>query len=163
MRKIVAATVAAVWAATVVAADSPPDLLQNQQNQPPAHWHVTFAPADAKAGDEVEIVFTADIAPGWILYSSDFNLLIGPRPAKFTFDENAGLALVGAIQPVNPRWKTDRSLGGKYSYFAEHAQFRQKARLVESTGNVSGRITGQTCFEESGLCQLFQEKFSASR
>lgn len=159
MRKIVAATVAAVWAATVFAADNPLSAASGPQNQPPARWHVSLAPADAKPGDEVEIVFTADIAPGWILYSSDFNLLIGPRPAKFTFDENAGLTLVGPIQPVNAKWKTDRSLGGKYSYFADHAQFRQKARLAAT--NVTGRITGQTCFEENGLCQLFQEKFSA--
>ena len=157
MRKVFVATFAAAWAAAVVAADAP------TPNAPPARWHVALEPADAKPGDEVQILFTADIAPGWILYSTDFNLKIGPRPAKFTFDEKAGLTLEGAIQPINAKWKTDRSLGGKYSYFSGHAQFRQKARLAAPSDTVSGRITGQTCFEESGLCQLFQEKFTTSR
>lgn len=148
MRKILAATVIAVWAATAAAADQP------------VHWRVSLEPADAKVGDEVEVVFDAAITSGWILYSSDFKLEIGPLPAKFAFDANTGLTLVGDIQPVKPQWKTDKSLGGKYSYFAGHAQFRQKAKLVAASGAASGRITGQTCFEENGLCQLFRETFN---
>jgi len=158
MKKFLAAALALAWAATALAADSlvPPPAAQ------PVQWRVALVPAGARAGDEVEIVFDAQITSGWILYSSDFNLEIGPRPAKFTFDPNAGLTLVGAIQPVQPQWKTDRTLGGKYSFFAEHAQFRQKARLTADAADVSGRITGQTCFEESGLCQLFRETFKAA-
>jgi len=147
-------------AATAVAADNFPASTPAQQ---PVKWQVSVVPADAKPGDAVEIVFDAEISHGWILYSSDFNLEIGPRPAKFTFDPNAGLALVGSIQPVKPQWKTDESLGGQYSYFAQHAEFRQKARVVAASGSVSGQITGQTCFEESGLCQLFREAFSTGR
>ena len=158
MKKFLAAALATVWTATGIAADSPFPPAAAQ----PVHWTVELTPAGAKAGDEVEIVFDAQIASGWILYSSDFNLEIGPRPAKFTFDPNAGLALVGAIQPVKPEWKTDRTLGGKYSFFSQHAQFRQKARLTAEAGEVSGRITGQTCFEENGLCQLFRETFKTT-
>jgi hypothetical protein len=125
------------------------------------HWHVAVVPAQAKPGDEVELVFTADIAAGWILYSSDFNLEIGPRPTRFTFDANPSLSLLGPIRAVKPKWKKDRSLGAKYSYFEQHAEFRQKGRLLSPLNAVSGRINGQTCFEESGLCELFQEPFSA--
>jgi cytochrome c biogenesis DsbD-like protein len=127
------------------------------------NWQVTVVPADAKPGDTVEVVFTADIAPGWILYSSDFKLDIGPLPTRFTFDTSSGLSLVGPIQPMKPQWKNDRSLGGKYSYFSQHAEFRQKARVVAPLENVSGRINGQTCFEENGLCKLFGETFSTHR
>jgi hypothetical protein len=147
-KRLAAAFVAAMFAATAVAAD------------PPVQWRVNLVPADAKVGDEIEIVFDADIASGWILYSSDFKLELGPLPAKFTFDANTGVTPVGEIQAVKPQWKTDKTLDGKYSYFARHAQFRQKARLVAAPGSASGRITGQTCFEESGLCQLFRETFS---
>lgn len=160
MRKRLAATFFAVFAATVAAADP---LQSTSPAQQPVHWRVSLVPADAKAGDEIEIVFDAEITSGWILYSSDFNLEIGPRPAKFTFDANTGLTLVGGIQPVQPQWKTDKTLGGKYSYFAGHAQFRQKARLEAAPGTASGRITGQTCFEENGLCQLFREDFSTNK
>jgi opacity protein-like surface antigen len=160
MRKILAATFLAVCAATTVLAADPLQPIGPEQQ--PVQWRVTLVPADAKAGDDVEVVFDADITHGWILYSSDFNLEIGPRPAKFVFDASTGLTLVGDIQPVKPQWKTDKTLGGKYSYFAQHAQFRQKAKLVAAPGSASGRITGQTCFEENGLCQLFREKFSTA-
>ena len=157
MRKILATTFLAAFAATAAAAD----LLQTTGPEPqPVHWRVSVVPADAKVGDEVEIVFDADITSGWILYSSDFKLEIGPIPAKFTFDANSGVTPVGDVRPVEPKWKTDKTLGGKYSYFAQHAQFRQKARLDAAPGSASGRITGQTCFEENGLCQLFRETFS---
>jgi len=158
MRKILAAAFLATFAATIAAADPlvPPPAEQ------PVHWRVSVVPADAKAGDDVEIVFDADITHGWILYSTDFKLEIGPQPAKFTFDANTGLTPVGAIEPIKPQWKTDKSLGGKYSYFAGHAQFRQKARLDAAAGSASGKITGQTCFEENGLCQLFRENFSTA-
>ncbi len=136
---------------------------QAAAEQPTLAWHVSVVPANAKVGEEVEVVFTADIAPGWILYSSDFHLEIGPRPTKFAFDASSGLTPAGNVQAVKPQWKNDRALGGKYSYFARHAEFRQKAQLVTSAENVTGRISGQTCFEENGLCKLFQENFSARR
>jgi len=125
-------------------------------------WHVEVVPAQAKPGDEIELVFTADIGAGWILYSSDFNVEIGPRPAKFTFDANPSLSLVGPIQAIHAQRKTDHNFGTEYSYFASRAEFRQKARVTAPLESITGRIDGQTCFEESGLCELFREKFSAS-
>ncbi len=104
-------------------------------------------------------MFKANIASGWILYSSDFHIEIGPRPARFTFDANPSLSLVGPIQAVSPKRKQDKTFGGEYSYFAAHAEFRQKAKLIAPLQSVSGKINGQTCFEESGLCELFREEF----
>ncbi len=161
MRTFLPTLLAAVWATSLVAADSPAGGSPSAAAEAAAvSWQVAVVPAEAKPGDDVEVVFTAAITPGWILYSSDFKLELGPLPTKFIFDTNPSLALVGGIQPVKPLWKTDRSLGGKYSYFSTHAEFRQKARLVAPLENVSGRISGQTCFEENGLCKLFRETFS---
>lgn len=124
-------------------------------------WTVAVLPEGAKPGTEVEVVFTADIAKGWILYSSDFELEIGPRPAKFTFDAASGLELLGPVQAVGSKRKKDAALGTEYTYFSGRAEFRQKARLASGAESVAGRIDGQTCFEESGLCELFSEKFAA--
>ncbi|HVQ12904.1 MAG TPA: hypothetical protein VMS40_04910 [Vicinamibacterales bacterium] len=124
-------------------------------------WHVTLVPSQAKPGDDVEVVFVADIPSGWIVYSSDFSLEIGPLPAKFIFDANPSIELVGPIAPIGPQRKTDPKIG-TYSFFVTHAEFRQKARVLAPLTPVSGRISGQKCFEESGLCELFRETFSAS-
>jgi thiol:disulfide interchange protein DsbD len=129
---------------------------------PTLRWHVDVVPAQGAPADVVEVVFTADIASGWILYSSDFEVEIGPRPAKFTFDPNPSLAPVGVVVAPGSQRKKDHTFGTEYSYFAGRAEFRQKVRLLAPAESVSGRIDGQTCFEASGLCELFHESFSAS-
>lgn len=129
-------------------------------NDQALRWHVDVVPTQDR--DVVEVVFRADIAQGWILYSSDFSLDIGPRPAKFTFDASPSVTLLGPIEPLRAQRKQDKSLGGEYSYFAGTAEFRQKVRVTAPAKSISGRIDGQTCFEESGVCQLFREKFDAS-
>lgn len=158
-------TLAAIWATASAAADGPavaPPFGAEGARQN-LRWHVAVVPAQAKPGDDVEVVFTADIADGWILYSSDFELEIGPRATKFVFDANPGLTLVGPIQAVDPHWKKDKTLNdASYSYFSQRAEFRQKAKVVSPLQTVSGQISGQTCFERDGLCELFREKFNAS-
>src|SRR5689334_18087783 len=84
-------------------------------NEQALRWHVDIVPTQDR--DVVEVVFRADIAQGWILYSSDFALDIGPRPAKFTFDANPSVSLLGPIEPLRAQRKKDKSLGGEYSYF----------------------------------------------
>ncbi len=151
---------AATWAAE--GADPGSSSLVSQTDGQTLRWHVAVVPAQAKPGDEVEVVFTAEIGAGWILYSSDFNVEIGPRPAKFTFDASPSLSLVGAVRAIDSKRKNDQTFGSEYSYFSTRAEFRQKARLIAPLTAVSGRIDAQTCFEESGLCELFRETFKAT-
>jgi hypothetical protein len=125
-------------------------------------WHVAVAPSHAKPGDDIEIIFTADIANGWILYSSDFELEIGPRPARFHFDANPSLELRGPVQAIGSQRKQDATLGSTYTYFSGKAEFRQRARLKAPLTTITGRIDGQTCFLESGLCELVRDRFSVS-
>jgi hypothetical protein len=129
-------------------------------DQQTLRWHVDVLPTQDR--DVVEVVFRADIASGWILYSSDFAVEIGPLPAKFTFDANPALALLGPVEALRSQRKKDRTFGTEYSYFAGSAEFRQKVRVLAPVKSVSGRIDGQTCFEESGLCELFRENFSTT-
>jgi Thiol:disulfide interchange protein DsbD, N-terminal len=130
--------------------------------EPTLRWYVNVVPAQGAPADVVDVVFTADIASGWILYSSDFEVEIGPRPAKITFDPNPSLTRLGAIVAPGSQRKKDHTFGTEYSYFSGRAEFRQRVRLLAPLKAVSGRIDGQTCFEESGLCELFHESFSAS-
>jgi thiol:disulfide interchange protein DsbD len=125
-------------------------------------WTVQVTPTHPQPGDTVELVFTADIASGWILYSSDFSADIGPRPARFSFEPTPGLALIDHVRPVNSLRRKDKTLKVEYSYFERRAEFRQKAKLTAPVKTIAGRIDGQTCAEESGLCQLFQKTFTAN-
>jgi hypothetical protein len=140
-----------VWA-TASAADLPAE-------EEALQWQLSVVPATAKAGDEVELVFAADIAPGWILYASDFAAELGPRPARFTFEPDAGVELIGPVKAVRSLRRTDKTWNIEYSYFEKRAEFRQKVRLLEGSPVVSGRIDGQTCYETTGLCALFRKEF----
>lgn len=121
-------------------------------------WHVE--PSTLKAGDEAEIVFSATIPEGLILYSSDFDAELGPRPAKFAFESNDSVQLQGPVTAVQPQRRKDQAFGAEYRYFANHAEFRQRVRVLKTGTNLSGRIDGQTCQEKDGVCLLFREPFS---
>jgi len=123
-------------------------------------WAVQVTPPHPQPGDTVELVFTADIASGWILYSSDFSADIGPRPARFSFEPTPGLALIDRVRAVNSLRRKDKTLKVEYAYFERRAEFRQKAKLTAPVKAIAGGIDGQTCAEESGLCQLFRKTFS---
>lgn len=125
-------------------------------------WTVQVKPEHPQPGDVVELVFTADIAPGWILYSSDFSADIGPRPARFSFEPTAGLDLIEGVRAIKALRRRDKTWNTPYSYFEHHAEFRQKAKVTAPVKTIAGRIEGQTCFEESGLCELFRKAFTAS-
>lgn len=129
---------------------------------PTLRWHVNVVPVQGAPADVVEVVFTADILSGWILYSSDFNVEIGPRPTRFTFDANPSLTPLGVVAAPGSHRKKDPTFRTEYSYFSDHAEFRQRVRVLAPVKTVSGGIDGQTCFEQSGLCQLFHESFSAN-
>lgn len=132
--------------------------------EPSLEWNWQAAPVDG-SGDEVELVLTARIQPGWIIYSSDFEPAdFGPRPARLSIDPAAGYAAAGEVRAVGASRKTDRNFAGEYTYtyFSGDAEFRQRVRRTQGAGPVAGTIHGQTCFEASGLCTLFRQQFSAS-
>jgi hypothetical protein len=153
-RRIVTAGLAALGLATLsgAVADAPP------QGEKTLQWRLSVSPG--AAANEVELVFAADIASGWILYASDFEAEFGPRPAKFSFKPNEGIELVGPTRAVRSLRRTDKTWNTEYSYFEKRAEFRQTVRLRNPETVVEGRIDGQTCYEVSGLCELFTEPFT---
>jgi thiol:disulfide interchange protein DsbD len=128
-------------------------------DEPALKWQWHVEPRTVKAGDEVELVFSAAIPEGFILYSSDFKAELGPRPAKLVFDANDAFEVQGAPTPVNAQRRKDKTFGTEYTYFEQHAEFRQKVRVLKPGATLSGRIDGQTCQEKDGLCMLFKEPF----
>jgi hypothetical protein len=125
-------------------------------------WRVDLVPQSARPGDEAELVFSAEIAHGWILYSCDFSADMGPRPARFNFEANEAVSFLGPVQAVNPLKRKDKTWGTQYTYFERQAEFRQKVRVVARPLSINGHIDGQTCHEEDGSCTLFHKQFSVS-
>jgi hypothetical protein len=123
-------------------------------------WQWRTEPSTARAGDDVEIIFSAAIPDGLILYSSDFAAELGPRPAKFVFEASDAVELQGSVTAVQSLRRKDKVFGTEYTYFEKRAEFRQKVRVLKSGANLTGRIDGQTCQERDGVCLLFKEPFS---
>ena len=124
-----------------------------------SRWNVRLSKSDAKAGDQVEVVFLADISKNWKLYSSDFKGDIGPLPTEFAFNPNNAYQLVGDIKAVKPLKAVDPTWDKAYTYFTDKAEFRQTIKLAKAGGKVSGTIKGLLCSNEDGLCVPFKESF----
>jgi len=151
---LMAALMAAALSATAVADGEEDDTLE---------WSWQAQPVEGASGKETDIVFSARIKPGWILYSSDFDAPeFGPRPAKIVVDPAAGHTAAGELQAIGAAGRTDRNFAGeyRYTYFSGTAELRQRVRHEQGSGTVTGVIHGQTCFEESGLCTLSRQPFS---
>ena len=122
-------------------------------------WNVSVSDNDAKAGDEVELVFSATIDKNWKLYSSDFKNDIGPLPTEFKFSQADSYQLVGDIKPVNPKKTLDPTWDVAYTYFADKAEFRQKIKVSKKDFVAKGTIKGLLCSNVDGVCIPFQESF----
>lgn len=123
------------------------------------HWQTQLTPVDGAPG-VVDITFESAIAPGWIVYASDFTPPeIGPIPARLKLDPAAQAD--GALQSPQTHVGEGENFAGKYTYtyFKDKAQFRQSISVPAGTIEVSGTLRGQACQEETGLCTLFRESF----
>ncbi|MBL8266110.1 protein-disulfide reductase DsbD domain-containing protein [Steroidobacter sp.] len=151
LRNLLLATVATLISTTAVHANDADTAVK---------WQWRVEPSAVKPGEDAEIIFSAAIPEGFILYSSDFSAELGPRPAKFSYEARDDIEIKGPIAAVESKRKKDKVFGSEYSYFANRAEFRQKVRVLKSDTTLTGRIDGQTCQEKDGVCLLFKEPFS---
>ncbi|MBE9463973.1 protein-disulfide reductase DsbD domain-containing protein [Dyadobacter subterraneus] len=133
-----------------------------QKDKDISKWKVTVSNTAAASGQEVEVIFSADINENWKLYSSDFKGDIGPLPTQFVFEKNEAYKLVGEITPVKPKKTTDPTWDVAYTYFTEKAEFRQKIKLVKKDYIVKGTIKGLLCSSVDGICVPFEESFQVN-
>ncbi|MEM9832385.1 MAG: cytochrome c biogenesis protein CcdA [Bacteroidota bacterium] len=127
----------------------------------PAIWQVSWSDEDAKAGEEVDLVFTVTIDQDWYLYSSDFDPDLGPMVTEFTFEPGDGYELVGEIKPIGAKEKYDELWEGNYTYFTEKAEFRQTVKVLDKNpGKISGSYSYQVCTDVDGRCIPFDDEFT---
>lgn len=124
----------------------------------PATWSFSVSKSDVKVGDEVELIFKADIPQDWYMYTNEFKGE-GPIKATFKFDKNATYKLVGGVKAINPITKEDEFFG-EVKIFKKKGEFRQKVKILAANPTIKGTVTEyQICSDISGKCaQFFDEE-----
>ncbi len=129
------------------------------QTVAPPQWTFGFAPPQAKVGDEVELVFRAQVPTKWYLYSSDFDPDLGPIVTTFAFEPHPSYERLGEVRPVNPKKKYDDIWEGEYTYFEGTGEFRQRVKILATNPQIRGEISYQICTEVDGRCVNFDTDF----
>lgn len=133
-----------------------------QTKKAAATWTFALSKPSPVAGDEVEIVLSAKLAPGWSLYASDFQAEIGPQPTRVVLTPNDAFSPVGSLRSVGAKRKRDRTWDLDLGYFEERAGLRQTIRVLRPGLVIAGEIRGQLCSGSDGTCELMTERFSVS-
>ena len=98
---------------------------------------------------EIEVVFTAAIAPGWHIYAPDCPPG-GPNPATLTTEKAVGAKAVGGLKASgNARSLFDPVFGMQVKYFEGQAVFAQRYRITSPTYAVKGYLEYSACDERS--------------
>ena len=120
----------------------------------------TTAVAVESAGTQrlYRLDFSGRIAPGYIVYGSDFKAELGPNPTRLriegdTVTPREGLQSIGASPARDETFKAD------YTYFAGQATLTQLVQVQPGVRSVSGTLRGQTCYKADGTCRLFSARF----
>ena len=125
----------------------------------PATWQNFPAKENVQVGQELDLVFTAEIDPDWYLYSSDFDPDCGPIVASWQFKTNKTYELIGEIKPINPKTKYDDVFECEVKIFKNKAEFRQRIKVLQPDLLVEGNYEYQVCSDIDGKCITFDEDF----
>lgn len=94
---------------------------------------------------ELLLRVTANIAPGWHLYSQ-FIDEGGPIPTKFNFENADGLDFIGTPEEKGKAFRFhDDIYEMEITWFSEKVEFSQKISITESLSSIRGRVEYMTC------------------
>ncbi len=125
------------------------------QVENPAKW--TFSQKNL-GNDEYELVFKAELDPGWTVYSM-YTPEGGPMATTVTLNQaGKGIELVGKAEENEPHKKYDDLFGVDVWYFSGEFVIRQKVKVTDAAiASVKGTVEYQVCQE--GQCVMFDEDF----
>lgn len=115
-------------------------------------WKISSNKTSAKVGDEIEITLTSIIQKDWYMYSNDFDPNLGPIAAEFTWEKNAGYALVGKTKAIGSHKHYEEVWKGTVSVMKGTAKFTQKVKILSTTPKIKVGIYFQECSEVTGMC-----------
>lgn len=130
------------------------------QIEKPVTWSTTISQKEVKAGEIVELIFTAQIKSGWYLYSSDFDPNLGPNVTEIEIEKDPSFEVVGKLISVDSKKKYDSLWGGEYRYFKGTGVFRQKIKILKDNPVVKVSLNAQACTDVSGKCVPVSGEFT---
>ncbi len=110
--------------------------------------------------NEFDLIFKADVAPGWHLYGpyQEYKFGAGPLPMDVAYDSKAGFTVQGKLKSSpKPERIYDEIFEVYINQFAGKPLFTQ--RIVVNTEKpfvIKGNLSGQICED---LCVPFDDKF----
>ncbi len=119
------------------------------QIENPVTWDFKSSETDAKVGQVVEVIFTADIQKDWYVYST--GKYESAPSTTFTFEKNPTFELIGDIKVPKAKHKNDPYIG-EYDYVTDKAIFVQKIKILTKNPIIKGVLEFCTCSQESGMC-----------
>ncbi len=128
----------------------------------PAQWTVEPSVTSAKAGDMIDVRFTATIEKNWYLYSSEFPCEDGPTKTEIRFTPHASYELVGGVTAINPIAKHDDIFDCDVKIFKGKGEFVQRVKVLGSPLKIAGTYDYQVCSDLDGKCIPFDADFSVS-
>ena len=121
------------------------------QMGPSATWTFSATKTDLKAGDETELIFSAEIPKDWYMYSNEFEGE-GPIKAAFKFTKHSSYQLIGGVKAQHPKTKQDEFFG-EVKIFKGKAEFRQKIKVLAPSPVIKAMIVEyQICSDVTGQC-----------
>ncbi|MCS6917738.1 MAG: thioredoxin family protein [Chitinophagales bacterium] len=112
--------------------------------------HVTWQfSAEKKENNQYDLLFKAEIAPKFHLYSQHIEEG-GPIPTAFTFEPIKGYRLIGKVKEEGKRKEAQEPVFDNMTliWFEDQVTFRQRVQLTEKQATVSGYITFMTCDDQ---------------
>ena len=123
----------------------------------PPKWNIQIDGKDLKVGDEVKIIFKAQIPKDWYIYSNDFDPDLGPMLTELNLTTSEGVELSGELKALNPRKKFDEIWEGEVTYFVGTGTFEQPIKITADNINIIGSLDYQMCSDVTGQCIPFEE------
>lgn len=114
----------------------------------PVDWNFSVKDID---GGEATLVITANIEPGWHVYSQ-FIDEGGPIPTTFRFDSSSGYATVGTVSESPKAISAfDPNFNMQIAWHKTKVDFSQKITLSEPKVTVTGTLEFMTCNDTNCL------------
>ncbi|WP_114748079.1 protein-disulfide reductase DsbD family protein [Pleomorphovibrio marinus] len=135
-----------------------PYLLFSQVVNPPK-WDITLSNANLQPGEEVELVFKAEIPRDWYIYTNDFDPDLGPLLMLLIMEEAEGVETEGELKAIDHKTKYDEIWEGEVNYFDGTGEFRQTLRVIEESPLIRGSLEYQMCSDITNQCINFEEEF----